>query len=219
MLPTNDSMILLMRCHESNLLHLLQLRSKLIQKILNVAKEFCSPVKTVEMFIDPSNCIHYPLKLLNSFDVGEIANAVIENTLHPAVVSPNYGNIVLLENLLLYEPYAGLGELLLNDLFDVESSNSRLSNDILLQFSEYVSQTRGVIFQHFKPDPKLFAKRIPKYSISGQEQELLLYLEIWRDECEGTYQSLREKLDQISIFALRNPLVCYHNQTIIHSYK
>ena len=179
-----------------------QLRSLLIQKVLAAAREFCSKVNTVESFINPSDTTQYPLKptsQLSLYNISDVATAVAKGV--PAVVNDS-GTSVFLDSLLSFEPYADLGEANLRELFSEEKQ--RL---IIFSIADSIpDKNTEMIKKIFKPSPTQLRERMSGGSIASPVYHVL---DMWRDSCEGTYQCLREKLDQFSVFAGRNPLVSW----------
>ena len=200
-----NRVVVLMRCPEVKS-ECLQLRSLLIQKVLAAAREFCSKVSTVESFINPSDTTQYPLKptsQLALYNISDVATAVAKGV--PAVVNDS-GTSVFLDSLLSFEPYADLGEANLRELFSEEKQ--RL---IIFSIADCIpDENTEMIKKIFKPSPTQLRERMSGGSIASPVYHVL---DMWRDSCEGTYQCLREKLDQFSAFAGRNPLVsCANNR-------
>ena len=199
-----NRVVVLMRSHEI-ISECLQLRSLLIQKVLAAAREFCSKVSTVESFINPSDTTQYPLKptsQLALYCITEVATAV---ALGKRSVVHDTGKPVSLHSLLSFEPYADLGEANLRELFSEEKQ--RL---IVFSIAECIPDKNTEMFKKiFKPSPTQLRERMSGGSIASPVYHVL---DMWRDSCEGTYQCLREKLDQFSIFAGRNPLVSCSNR-------
>ena len=191
--------IVLMQCREVNSEYL-HTRSLLIQKVLAAAREFCSKVSTVESFINPSDTTQYPLKStaqLTLYDVTEVATAVTKGE---SSVVQDTGKTYPLDSLLSFEPYADLGEPNLRELF--AGGNQRLK---IFSIAERIpDKNTEMIKMIFKPSPTQLRERMSGGSIASPVYHML---EMWRDSCDGTYQCLREKLDQFSVFAGRNPLV------------
>ena len=194
-----NRVVVLMRCPEVKS-ECLQLRSLLIQKVLAAAREFCSKVSTVESFINPSDTTQYPLKpttQLALYSLTGIATAVAKGM--PATVDDT-GKPVSLDSLLSFEPFADLGEANLRELFS--EAKQRLK---IFSIADCIpDKNTEIIKKIFKPSPTQLRERMSGGSIASPVYHVL---DMWRDSCEGTYQCLREKLDQFSAFAGRNPLV------------
>ena len=196
----NKAVIVLMRCSKTIIVDLAELRSQVILQVLKAAEEFCSSITMVESFIDPYECKQYPLKppsQLKLFSALNTSRAILDARPSTTVVSPT--GTILLENLIQCEPYAGLGKVILREIFENQDQDTEVIPDAFLtQFSEA------------KIDHELFIKMFdPEHEVqnAATAQDSLSILNTWRTECTGTYKSLREKLDKFSIYAGRNPLV------------
>ena len=202
--------VFLMRCPEVKS-ECLQLRSLLIQKVLAAAREFCSKVSTVESFINPSDTTQYPLKptsQLALYNISDVATAVAKGV--PAVVDDS-GTSVFLESLLSFEPYADLGEANLRELLCSHCSR-KISDEFISKIALCISNKPQAILNIFESILLTLAERASLEAASSPLYRVRQVLKIWRDGCEGTYQCLREKLDQFSAFAGRNPLVSCANR-------
>ena len=201
----SKTVVVAMRCRQDNVTKCLQLRSQVIQKVLATLREFCPKVVTTESFIDPSELSQYPLKgtsELTLFPLSAVAKSVVAGK--SSVVSMSVKSLSL-ESLLLFEPYADLGEPILRKLFSEEKQ--RL---IIFSIADCIpDKNTEMIKKIFKPSPTQLRERMSGGSIASPVYHVL---DMWRDSCEGTYQCLREKLDQFSVFAGRNPLVSCANR-------
>ena len=200
-----NRVVVLMRCPEVKY-ECLQLRSLLIQKVLAAAREFCSKVSTVESFINPSDTTQYPLKptsQLALYSLTGIATAVAKGM--PATVDDT-GKPVSLDSLLSFEPYADLEEANLRELLCSHCS-TKISDEFISKITLCISNKPQAILNIFESILLPLAERASLEAASGPLYRVRQVLKIWRDSCEGTYQCLREKLDQFSAFAGRNPLV------------
>lgn len=77
----NKVVIVLLHYHEVSPEYL-RLRSMIIQKILKAADEFCSKVKTIESFVDPSEIVSLPtsgvIKSKEMSSVGSVPKSLSE---------------------------------------------------------------------------------------------------------------------------------------------
>ena len=207
----SKTVVVAMRCRHDNVTKCLQLRSQVIQKVLAALHEFCPKVVAAESFIDPSELSQYPLKgtsELTLFPLSAVAKSVVAGK--SSVVSMSVKSLSL-ESLLLFEPYSDLGEPILQKLFDYQDPSPKVTQsdlmDIGTQFPKRIENRRDLILELFPMDRYLLAERMMNAGVRSPEYEIVRVLLHWRDGCEGTYQCLREKLDQFSVFAGRNPLV------------
>ena len=199
---------------QGNATKCLQLHSQVIRKVLAALGEFCPKVVTTESFIDSSQLTQYPLKPtseLTLFPLSAVAKSVVAGESH--VVSMSVKSLSL-ESLLLFEPYANLGEPILRKLFASDTQNQKVKQGLLMDISSrflvHVPNRRKHILKIFPMDPLRLADQMGEAGVRSPEYEIVRVLLHWRDGCEGTHQCLREKLDQFSAFAGRNPLVSCH---------
>ena len=203
----SSKVILLMRCQEENILHCIAKRSSIIQKILKCVHDFCSNIETVESFIDPSEATEFPLKSpvsseTSRFSLQKIAEAIVTSTEYdsPSVVSST--GTISLDYLLTFEPYVELGIAALKKLCTSENDNEKEVSDSFLQrLSCKLSKKCKLFMKIFK------SSSAPSHLSPTTSEYLFTKLKTWRDECDGTYMCLKQKLDQFSIFAGRNVLV------------
>ena len=189
----NEAVIILMRCEDIHIMECIACRPKIIIKVLQCAKEFCPKVQTEEFFIDPSEVTQYPLvkkslSELTLFSIQKIANTAISSDQMNLVHTTG---AISLKCLLELEPYAILNNSVLEKLLK-EPESKTVSDYILNEISE-CSCANANFIKMFNPRPGL----------TNSESNLYNVLRKWRDECDGTYLCLREKLDQYSIFAGR----------------
>ena len=228
----NKVVVVLLRCHEVSP-ECLRLRSMIIQKVLKAADEFCPKVKPIESFVDPSEMIcpppieatsremssvgsvpkslselsqHHsqshirPTSDLSVIPLSEIATAIVEGK--TAVVTKR-GKPYKLDTLLSFEPYANIRNFNLSKFFKEDHPD------------------------HAKMVPATFLKQIPARNRSHIVELLNASLQRqqaatesadavtstnetfrkWRTSCDGTFQNLRQTLDQFSVFAMKNILV------------
>ena len=202
-----SKVILLMRCQEENILHCIAQRSSIIQKIIQCVHDFCSNIEIVESFIDPSEATEFPLKSPVSpetpqFSLQKIAETIVKSTEYRTLSVVSSTGTISLDYLLTFEPYAELGMAALKKLC---TSESVFENKISDSFLKHLSRK-------FSKKDKLFIELFssaPSHLSPTTSEDLFTKLQTWRDECNGTYKCLKEKLDQFSVFAGRNVLVSY----------
>ena len=228
----NNAILFLTRSHKL-IPSCLQLRSIVIQKILKAAKEFCPKVDTVEYFIAPAEILKHPLRLqarltsdttsdidrsssfsnltskrdnhvrsisdLTLISISEIAMALVLNK--PEALSMN-GTPLSVNALLSFEPYVYLGRATLDKLFaDSESPTATIPDDFLLNIADMDKRTAiaGLM--------KVNSTSRPPSANTCSETSNIDIITSWKNECEGTYKCLQERLDSFSIFAGRNIMV------------
>ena len=214
----NQVIAVMMRCDEEleTRIECVHLRSLLVQKILRMKEEFCSKVSTKEAFINP-NELQYPLKYLKDltlFCLSDVARSVI-NKKRFVICTDDHCRLKL-ENLLLFEPYADLGENILKELFDEEKKDTKdkevtdeflnhIANEMVRKKdSKYIDYKKECFQQLFDPLPASLYKGASKDPID----QLVLIFQHWRDRSKDrSFGGLRKELDEYSVFCGRNPLV------------
>ena len=108
-----------------------------------------------------------------------------------------------LEKLICFEPYAYLGEPLLQQLFSKDGIEAQEVTDKLL-IDIAAKRSRKNIDEFCV----IFEQEIDTCASHEGARGLLQVFQLWRDRMgkEGTRKNFRKKLDQFSIFAGRNPL-------------
>ena len=194
----------------------LHLRSAIIHKVLDARKELCPNVSTAESFIHPDDVCYppKPSREMCLYSIESIAETVVEAK--PFILPSQGQSHVAIEELLLLEVYADLGEDVLHKLFG--RSYKRPSDKFLYEIADAIAQDESTCNQKkelfcfiFKPLPTLLAERVA-HAPAGMTHELVRILQIGRDrERRCTIRSLRKKMDEYSIFCGRNPLVSCNN--------
>ena len=119
----------------------LQLRSQVINKVRDAAKEFCSAISTVESLIDPTDAVQYPMKPsseLSLYHLKHIAESVV---LCKSGVQSLYKTITL-DDLLRYEVYSDLGEDSLQLIFN--GHEEKVVDEVITALSRTSSKLPGM---------------------------------------------------------------------------
>ena len=209
--PQNKEVMVMLRCQSGREVECAHLRSTVIQMVLDAKEKLCHKVPTKEFFLHPSQLKEYPLKSPAEQDlisIREVSRAVIGGA--PGVVSPN-GSFVDLKKLLLVEPYANLGGQIILQLFSGEVEV--VSDRFLFDIAEHIYYKKDLFIEMLKPSRAQLAEKI-RHGPGGDIEEFVCVLQCWKGD-SGTYQSLRETLDQFSVFAGRSPLVSFHVRPVL----
>ena len=174
----------------------LDLRRGVTSKVLETAKECCPDVDTIEAIIEPSEVKTHPLKPmpeLSLFKIETVATAVVHNKTN--VRSMSRPDAASLKSLLHFEPYTLLASDALKFLLHPQNPvlNETVSNTFLARFVDVSTAPSSV--------------SLPAYATSSLSQRWVEGLTKEIKENESTYQFLKDKLDQFSIFGGRNLLV------------
>jgi len=119
----NQSVIVMMRCPKGEEAKCAQLRSEIIQKVIEAKDEHCKAVKMSESFIHPTD-IKYPFidntEDLKYYSLSEIARATIKEAYN--VLDYRGRNPFPVKDLLLFDPQNTTSRELLSELFSEKHS-------------------------------------------------------------------------------------------------
>ena len=214
-LPDNKAVVVLMRYSKDMvyMTEVMNLLSNVINKVLQCAQTFCPRVKISESLIDQTEVVKYPLKPMSElmhFTIQAVASAAVETLQgQPISVVNSMGVTRSLQYLLTFEPYAELNKQIIQTLCSEQSSNKSISDQFLLMLFYCLSTSKHVEFfiKIFSDTSESVSNSEEQSCIVYGDSKLLQTLRELKDRSEGTYQCLRDKLDQFSIFAGRNILV------------
>ena len=204
--PQNKEVVVMLCCKSCQEVECAHLFSTIIQMVLLAKQQFCSRVPTKEFLLRPSQVRKYPLKSPAEQDlisIRDVSRAVVEGD--RGVLCSN-GRSVDLKELLLVEPYANLKADILQQLF-IGETKQVVSDRFLYEVAEHIYDKKDLFIDMLKPSPAQLADKVSQ-APPGAIGEFVCVLQCWRGD-SGTYQSLRETLDQYSVFAGRNPLVSH----------
>ena len=204
--PQNKEVVVMLRCLSGQVVECARLRSTIIQMVLGAKEKLCPKVPTKEFLLHPSQVREYPLKSPAEQDlisIREVSRAVVEGAC--GVVGSN-NEPVDLKELLLVEPYANLKADILRQVF-IGETKEMVSDKFLYEITELIYYKKDLFIDMLKPSRAQLADKI-RQALGGDIEEFVCVLQCWRGD-SGTYQSLRETLDQFSVFAGRNPRVSF----------
>ena len=197
--------VVMWRCLKDREVECANQRSDVIRKVLQAREEFCPKVTLSEFYLQPSDSKEYPpkpsseLALINTV---EVASAIAEAK--PNVKDSN-GNDIALTELLGFEPYAFLGQHIIEEIFDNHKIQERISDEFLYS----VADKNYHEFDHFKKMLQISTASVDSPAAQASSGEMARLLLSWREKSEGSRQCLLQKLNQFSVFAGRNPLVSF----------
>ena len=224
----NKQVIAVMRCFESHTstMELLRIRSAIIRMILNAKEELCSNVDVQESFLHPESVKCYPLTAdpSNLVPIEDVTQAVVEGK--SCALDENL-QMLKLDTLLLYEPFANLGNTVLHKIFDNIASQV-ITKEFTYQIAENLHKTHSE-----SNDEKNMVNRLSSVlqltplevvsvrSVQGDIDQLARIFQLWRDKtgAEGTLVNLRKLLHSFSIFAGRNPLALIKSKYVYPCYS
>ena len=202
-LPQHKQVVVMLRCVSDHEADCALLRSTIIKTVLEVKKKLCCKVPTEEFFLQPSQVRDYPLMIPDRQDllsIREVSRAVLKGG---SCVVDSTGRSVVLNDVLLVEPYAHLREDILQKLFSGETET--IPDRFIYSIAECILHKKDLFTDILKPSLAHLDEKT-RQAPPGRCEEFVCVLQCWRGDI-GTYQSLRETLDQFSVFAGRNPLV------------
>ena len=189
LVEVNDvRVVLLLRCGEGKELSLVKLRAQIIKEILSIKAEFCSNAETTEHFIPKPT---YPVDTKSSICLTDIAHSIC---CHEDAVLLDKDTPFGIECLLFFEPF-----LFCNHHFFV----SIHSNEFI-----YKPPFNDCITTHVDDFCQVLNVPLYQVAVDGDQHKAVKMFREWQSQSEGTYHCLRQHMDQYSIFAGRDILVC-----------
>ena len=181
-----------------------KLRSAIIKKILAAKKEFCSQVEIQEYFLKASGVSSYPTSVhkLPKVYMSEVVNTVNEAA---QCILDHHGRMILLDELLYFEPFSKLGKKLITAIFDPENNDKEVCKETLKD----ISDLSHVALQQFVHMLQIPSSEVAFYHEEWRDHPSVLLLHMflhWQGHKAngGTYQELREEFEKYSIFCGRN---------------
>ena len=195
LVEVNDvRVVLLLRCGEGEELSLVKLRAQVTKEIHSIKAEFCSNAETTEHFVPKPT---YPVDTTSSISLTDIAHAICR---HEVGVHLDIDTPIKITDLLFFEPYKFCNHQCLVDIYSHESCK------VTQQFIDHVSDNISRVDDFCKKVLNVPLHKIASCS-SDFEKPVRMFCE-WQSQSEGTYHCLRQHMDQYSIFAGRDILVC-----------
>ena len=210
--------VVLIQAHKISC-ELLKEQNSVLNKVLDTIRDYCRSVVTEEVLLSPAN-VSYPFSESTPtvvFSIKSVAESIARKK--DFVVSTNGIKHLPVTDLLPVEVYSNLGVKILQSLFTESNCSDKnlVSDDFLSALSCSWSRTPQLV----NIICSTMNITLPQYN----QENLYAALKGWRDrkqgnDCrgiedthQGTYRSLRQILDQLSVFVGRNLLVspCMHS--------
>ena len=202
-------------------IELSRLRSSIINTVINAKKEFSSKVAVKESLLLPEDAMKYPLDLAQviAVNITDVAETIKDGKGY--VLNEKHKNTKL-DKLIGFEPYANLGEAILEEVFDKQQSAEEDLDKLFFRLADRTHQHEELRAVYELPLSRLANELIPQ----GAIRRLAHVFQQWRDEMgkKGTKENFRKRLNQFSVFAGRNPLLmsatgkCNENNVKIELY-
>ena len=196
---------ILMRCEKGEENALVHVRSNVMREVVSAKREFCGSTETFEVFVPHPT---YPVNIHSTVSLVKVAHSVA-HCQNAVLTNDSAHTPVKMHTLLHFEAYSFFPQKCLYDLFNVNKSTHSVSP----QFIECAA-TRLASVDDFCTTVADFCTmlRVPIHRIESSSscskyQKTGEMFRVWQMLCEGTYQCLRQCLDEYSIFAGRSPLV------------
>ena len=183
--------------------NILKYRTDILVKVRETARQFCPSVHTEELLLYPHDVV-YPLNVSKTtalFSLKSVALSIVQR--HPYAISLNGIKRLPVSN---HEVYANLGDNILQPLFNETDPvhTKKISDVFLTAISSSWSKNYhlvDIICLAITPEADITSKAV------ASMEKLETALKSWRDGSDGTYKSLRDLLDELSVFAGKCPLV------------
>ena len=194
---------LLMRCPDDAKMKCVELRSTVIHEILQTRQKYCEAMTMTESFIHPTQ-IQYPVVTSDKlYLLTDISSAIVKKG--KRVVDQHRKSTELIDELLYFEPYAGIGGELLEELFNEDNVCKIVSEGFLARFADQMDERMSLYREAIKPAKTAFEEAIKKEDIVTR-QCLVLLRSLCHRTTPTTYQNFHKELDKFSIFCGRNPI-------------
>ena len=205
------NVIVLVQAHHIAL-ELLTEQNIVIRKVLDTAKDYCKSVITEEFLLSPAD-VTYPFKEHPQralFSIKSVAESIVK--CKPFAVSTDATKNIAVSDLLPAEVYSNFGIEILHPLFSESDFVCKMCvpDDFLSILNSFWNKNPTI--------DRIICLALNKATPHSCEDTLYSILKCWRDQRQndsdvdkdvthGSYKSLRLVLNQISVFADRNPLV------------
>ena len=199
------------------------LRSKLIQEILKVKKEYTQVIDTTEYFILPSDIAKYAngactLRDISKVSIAELALAIAERKDVVTLKEGFKNTMVATDTLLHFEPFIFMNNKAIAKLFDRESRDRVVSNAFIKtledDFQERVTHLETVLCSPNDTNTVFSGSQIDTIvQSSGIQTKRGHCHEVFMNWMRNTpvkrrtYKGLRNLFNKYSVFCGRNPLV------------
>ena len=172
--------------------------------------------KMTELVIHPSD-VHYPFsgKQVSIYSLTDIANAIAKKETH-VVEQQSYDSKTLIPlcDLVIFEPYLGVGPELLNELFHQDNSDKLVSETFLDHLASCIHPLMSLFEEVVDPQPAMrYQEELEKKSLPASKCLVLLQW-LLRKLKDPTYGNFHKELDKFSIFCGRNPMVSEHSRNM-----
>ena len=150
----NLGITVLMRCPDDCKMKCVELRSRVTHKVLLTKEEFCPALEMIESFIHPTQ-IQYPVTIPQQlYLLTDISNAIIKKI--ERVVDQHGQSSIRIEDLLVFEPYAGIDGELLNELFSEDNTYKIVPESFITKLAGQIDTRMPMYREIIKPEKNRF---------------------------------------------------------------
>ena len=204
-----------MRCRQAMEMELVHLRSKVLREVLSVKRDFCNNTEAVEVLVPNPQ---YPVNSEFNVALRSVALSVAQHNV-AALANDAACTPLMIHALLHFEAYSFFPQECLYIIFNSHNSTHSVSP----QFIECAA-TRLVSVDDFctTVDDFCTVLKVPIHRIESscsKYNKVVKMFHMWQTRCEGTYQCLRQYLDEYSVFAGRSPLVSHQLCIYVKAYS
>ena len=195
------NLLLLMNCQTGSEMSLIERRSMIISMVFDAKEEFCTKAHLLEFFLHPKYVKHPLIDIDRTqlFSVPSIKESISQG--QPSIVN-DHDHLIIIEELLHFEPYAELGGDVLELLHSQRFLQSQVNDRLLTSIAEQLCHRYPLLLKSLCP--KVRSMECLSHSSNVQKSSQLK--RILRERfCEGTFKDVCNFFDQISIFRGRKP--------------
>ena len=198
----------MMRCPYTHKVQCAELRSKAIRIVLKARQDFCQATKMNEFVIAPS-CLQYPFegRELTLYSMKKIASIVVEGK---NFVKDIVGkNPVDISQLLPFEPYYKLGDLIDRFFTAEQSLNKEISQECLEQIAIKCHKNLKEFETALQPNLIAYVEECSRVGGSEVMKCVALFRTLKNNQKRAmkTWRDFEQVFRKFSIFCGRNPMV------------
>ena len=202
----------MMRCPDTHKVQCAKLRSTVISTVLRTKKIFC-PDTEMKEFLISSSSIHYPFKEreLTLYSMREVAQVIKEGTDFAKDIEGK--NLHRVSELLAFEPYYKLGELIGNFFTKEQSLNTEIPSEYMEQIAKKSHKSLSDFETALQPDLIAYEEECSRVGGSEVKKCVALFRTLKNSQKRAmkTWRDFEREFSRFSIFCGRNPMVSVYS--------
>ena len=202
----------MMRCPDTHKVQCAKLRSTVISTVLRTKKIFCLDTEMKEFLISSSS-IHYPFKEreLTLYSMREVAQVINEGTDFTKDIEGK--NLHRVSELLAFEPYYKLGELIGYFFTKEQSLNTEIPSEYVEQIAKKSHKSLSDFEAALQPDLVAYEEECSRVGGSEVMKCVALFrtLKNSQERAMKTWRDIEREFSRFSIFCGRNPMVSVYS--------